>query len=413
LSQFITLTRGRFGSAASQVVEQARAYGPVSRDELTRRTDLSSATVNRTVASLLLAGVLRERPDKITSGANGRPGVPVEVDPSRYVTLGFHLGRGVDTVAIGDLRGQVIVEERLPRPVDRAPALADLAGTAARLLAGQPGRAPLAAGLVAPWLDLDLDQAAAGEELHNELGLDVATADHVAGVAATEFLHRRTGTPGATLYVYARNTVGFALAADKSAAGADHDGGRQTEVSRTGSLTHFPVEPTEGTGARCVCGRTGCLAAAYSDHALVARAAGRDLIPAGSDIDTLLDVARRGPTADQEQAHGLLLDRARALGRVAAIVRDITTPDRVVLVGQAFTGYPPVLEAVSDAFTAHTALGLIDLSFTRFGAGVQAVTACTVALGPVYDDPLGVVPKGRPVSSGGSHDLAGAAFVAH
>ena len=304
--------------------------------------------------------------------------MPVEVDPSRYVTLGFHLGRGVDTVAIGDLRGQVIDEERLPRPVDRPPALGDLAGTAARLLAGQSGRAPLAAGLVAPWLDLGLDRDGAGQELQAVLGLDVATADHVAGVAATEFLHRRPGTPGATLYVYARNTVGFALAVDK---------GDQTEVSRVGSLTHFPV----GSGARCVCGRTGCLAATFSDHALVARAASRDLIPAGSDVDVLLDVARRGAAP----AHQLLLDRAEELGRIAAVVRDITTPDRVVLVGQGFTGYPPVLPAISDAFTAHTALGATDLSFTRFGAGVQAVTACTVALGPVYDDPLGVVPARR------------------
>ncbi len=381
-SQMITLARGRFGSPASQVLEHARAYGPVSRDELTRRTDLSPATVNRTVAALLLAGVLRERPDRVTAGANGRPGVPVDVDPGRYVTLGFHLGRGVDTVAIGDLRGQVIVEERLPRPVDRPPSLGDLAGIAARLLAGQPGRAPLAAGLVAPWLDLGLDlgldRDGTGLELQAVLGLDVATADHVAGVAATEFLHRRPGTPGATLYVYARNTVGFALAVDK---------GDQTEVSRVGSLTHFPV----GSGARCVCGRTGCLAATYSDHALVARAASRDLIPAGSDVDVLLDVARRGAAP----AHLLLLDRAEELGRIAAVVRDITTPDRVVLVGQGFTGYPPVLPAISDAFTAHTALGPADLSFTRFGAGVQAVTACTVALGPVYDDPLGVVPTRR------------------
>ena len=376
--QMITLARGRFGSPASQVLEHARAYGPVSRDELTRRTELSAATVNRTVAALLLAGVLRERPDRVAAGVNGRPGVPVEVDPSRYVTLGFHLGRGVDTVAIGDLRGQVIAEERLPRPVDRPPALGDLAGTAARLLAGQSGRAPLAAGLVAPWLDLGLDRDVAGQELQALLGLDVATADHVAGVAATEFLHRRPGTPGATLYVYARNTVGFALAVDK---------GDQTEVSRVGSLTHFPV----GSGAQCVCGRTGCLAATFSDHALVARAASRDLIPAGSDVDVLLDVARRGSAS----AHQLLVDRAEELGRIAAVVRDITTPDRVVLVGQGYTGYPPVLPVISDSFTAHTALGPTDLSFTRFGAGVQAVTACTVALGPVYDDPLGVVPARR------------------
>ena len=223
MTQMITLARGRFGTPASQVVELARAFGPVSRDELTRRTDLSAATVNRTVAALLLAGVLRERPDRITAGTNGRPGVPVEVDPSRYITLGFHLGRGVDTVALGDLRGQVIVEERLPRPVDRPPALADLAGTAARLLAGQPGRAPLSAGLVAPWLDLGLDRPRPARSCTPS---SASTSRRPTTSRASRPPSSCTGgraRAGATLYVYARNTVGFALAVDK---------GDQTEVSR-------------------------------------------------------------------------------------------------------------------------------------------------------------------------------------
>ena len=80
--QMITLARGRFGPPASQVLEHARAYGPVSRDELTRRTELSPPRSTAPSAALLLAGVLRERPDRVAAGVNGRPGVPVEVDPA-------------------------------------------------------------------------------------------------------------------------------------------------------------------------------------------------------------------------------------------------------------------------------------------------------------------------------------------
>jgi predicted NBD/HSP70 family sugar kinase len=373
-TQMITLVRGRFGLPASQVMEQARAFGPISRDELARRTGLSSATVNRTVAAMLRAGLLAERPDEVMVGANGRPGIPVEVDGGSFATLGFHLGHGVDTVAIGDLAGRVLVQRRIARPLHSAPDLAALAEVSAALLGALPERAPLAAGLVAPWLDLGLDRTALGEELGELLGLDVTTAEHVAAIAATEFLHRRPGTGGVTLYVYARNTVGFALAVDKGAV---------TEVSRVGSLTHFPAGPD----TPCECGRTGHLAANYSDHALVARAVGVGALTPDATIDDLI----AGAGSDR-RARALLEERAVAMGRVAAIVRDMVSPHRVVLVGQGFTAYPPALAATLDAFHAHSAGAEIELSVTRFGGGIQAASACTIALGPVYDDPLGLAP---------------------
>ena len=80
------------------------------------------------------------------------------------------------------------------------------------------------------------------------------------------------------------------------------------------------------------------------------------------------------------------------MGRVAAIVRDMVSPHRVVLVGQGFTAYPPALAATLDAFRAQSAGAEIELSVTRFGGGIQAASACTIALGPIYDDPLGLAP---------------------
>ncbi|CUR60014.1 conserved hypothetical protein [metagenome] len=372
----ITLTRGRFGTPASRVMEEVRAAGPVARDAVAHATGLSLPTVNRTVSALVRSGLLRERRDAARVGVNGRPGVPVEVDPSRFATLGFHLGRGVASVAVGDLRGRVICHRTVAQPVDQLPDLEELARLSAQLLGTQPGRAPLVAGLVAPWVDLGLDRDATRDRLHDVVGLDVVAADHVAAVAATEFLHRRHGTGGVTLYVYARNTVGLAIAVDR---------GSHTEVSRTGSLTHFPT----GSEEPCTCGRTGCLAATYSDLAVARRAAAVGVVPPGADVDAVVAAARAGSDA----AHTLLTDRARNLGRVAAVMRDMAGPDRVVLVGQAFTDYQPALPVAVEAFEGQTALGDVDVSFTRFGAGIQATTACTVAIGPVYDDPFGLLPS--------------------
>lgn len=374
-SQMITVDRGRFGTAATQVVEVVRPRGPVTREEVARLTGLSPATVKRTVAALVDAGVLRWRHDRTVPGQVGRPGIPVDLDTSRYVTLGLHLGRRVATVAVGDLRGQVLEEHNLDRRPDAAPPLGEYAEVAAGLLARLPGRSPLAASVVAPWADLELDRHAVGTALEDLLGLEVATADHIAAVAATEFLHRRHGTAGVTLYVYARNSVGFALAVDK---------GFSTEVSRVGSLTHFPV----GSDAPCECGRTGCMEVTVGDHALLETARARRLLPENASVADLHARAHSGAGGLRD----LLAERAAVLGRTAATVRDMTMPDRVVLVGQAFTDYPTALPLVVRAFEEHTSLGPAEVSFTRFGDGLQAACACTIALAPVYDDPLGVVP---------------------
>lgn len=370
-SPTITLVRGRRGPAAAQVFDQVRAAGLASRDEIVSRTGLSPATVGRTVGQLVEAALLRERPDRVRSGVAGRPGIPVEIDPTVYVTLGVHLGRRIATVALGDLTGRVLAQQTVRRPPGVAPDLDELSRLAAGLLGGQPSRAPLSVGLVAPWREIDLDPRAAVTQLHELTGLDVRSGDHIAAVAATEFLHRRQGTPGITLYVYARDSLGFAAAVDR---------GGSTEVSRVASLTHFP----SGAGVRCPCGRTGCLAAAASDDALLHRARAAGLVEDGSTIDALY------AAVDSPAVLNLLAGRARLLGEAAAAARDMLSPDRVVLVGQAFTGCRAVLGDVIEAFEAATALGPVPVSFTRFGAGIQAAAACTVGLMPVRDDPLGL-----------------------
>lgn len=340
-SPIITVSRGSFSPSTAQVMEQTRHAGRATRDEIAAACGLSVATVGRAVAQLVEAGLLRERPDLARVGPTGRPGVPVEIDPSLYLTIGVHVGRRIATVALGDLTGRVLASRTVRRPIGADPDLDQLSRVAATLLGSLPGRVPISAGLVAPWRELGLVPTGREAELHELTGLPVRTGDHVSAVAASEFLHRRQRTGAMTLYLYARDTIGWSVAVDR---------GVQTDVTRAASLTHYPT----GAAVPCPCGRTGCLAAT---------------------LPTL-----PGP------------ERARVLGTVAGSVRDMLSPDQVVLVGQAFTGDPQLLDTVVGAYRAHTALDhAVPVSFTRFGADIQAISACTVALGPVLDDPLAAV----------------------
>lgn len=374
-SPMVVVSRGRLASAATRVLEELRGVGPLSREQLVRATDLSSATIARAVTSLAEAGLVRERRDLTPAGAVGRPGTPVEIDPTTYVVVAVHQGVLETTVALCDLAGRVVANESRPHrrgaPVD----LELIARLAAGLLAGSPGRVPLAAGLVAPWRDLELDAHATGAALEEVLGLDVVTADHIAAVAAAEFIHRRHGTGGINTYLYARNSAGFVMAVDR---------GLQTEVSRVASLTHFP----SGTDVLCRCGHAGCFSASAGDQAIAQEAYAAGLVDRARIEDVYLAAG-----SGSDHALALLRRRARLLGRLAAAVRDMVDPDRLILVGQAFTDFPPLLDEVVASFAETTRLPELTPTFTRFGAGIQSVAAGTVALGSVYDDPLGVVPR--------------------
>jgi predicted NBD/HSP70 family sugar kinase len=378
----IVLARGRFGPPAARVLEQLRGGALVTREDLGTATGLSSSSIGRTLAALVDEGLVRERPDLAPTGLVGRPRVPVELDPTRYVTVGCHVGRRTTTVCLADLHGRVVTRSLAPTPEPSVAGVVRLlAGRAHALLLRSPDRQPLAAGLVAPWGDLPLPVDALAAALGAALGLPVVTGDHIAAIAAAEYTARPAQLGGVTAYVYARDTMGWAV--------AHEDAGRVT-ISRVGRLTHFP----SGSEVRCDCGRVGCLQVTASDEALAARAHRAGVVPV-ADIGRLRESAGRGSAA----AHRLLAERAELLGRTAALVHDMVHPDRVVLVGQGFTGYPPVLPAVVAAVQESTADGAPELSFTRFGAGVQAVAAGGVALGAVLDGPLTQAQPGRGANS--------------
>ncbi|MBO0849865.1 MAG: ROK family protein, partial [Pseudonocardia sp.] len=92
-------------------------------------------------------------------------------------------------------------------------------------------------------------------------------------------------------------------------------------------------------------------------------------------------------------AHDLLVERARLLGRGVALARDVFNPDRVVLLGQAFTGYRPGVAHVTASFAATSVLEPLHPMVSSLGPRVQALAACTAALRPVYADPLGTLRK--------------------
>lgn len=382
-------------TAAGSVFAAARHLGPVARDAIAGASGLSNATVNRQVSALIDAQLLRERPDLATPGAIGRPRVPVEINHEAYLTLGVHIGARTTSIVASDLLGRTLDAVETPTPGgSQSAALASLADSARRYLGRWHRRRPLWTGVavggvvdsLAGVVDhprLGWSQAPVGPTLSKALGLPVSVASHVDAMAGAELLlatpYRRGPATedrdrGSSLYVYARETVGFAQVID---------GRVHTPASGPGTIAGLPVQSE-------LLGGTGRLESTVSDEAVVAAARKAGILPAtgpGSTISVLMQVSRQ--TDDRAtQARELLAERARVLGRAVALLRDILNPDEVVVGGQAFSEYPEGLRQLHAAVAGGSLLPPRDIRVTRFGNRVQEAGAGVVSLSSLYADPL-------------------------
>lgn len=226
-------------------------------------------------------------------------------------------------------------------------------------------------------------QAPVGPALGNALGMPVSVASHVDAMAGAELLFsapgRRLAGTGqrerlSSLYVYARETVGFAQVID---------GRVYTPSSGPGTIAGLPVQSELLRG-------TGTLESTVSDEAVVAAARKRGLLPAagpGSTVSLLMRISRRND-AEGAEAREFLAERARVLGRAVALLRDILNPDEIVVGGQAFTEYPEGLTPLRATVTESSSLPAREVRVTRFGNRVQESGAGVVSLSSLYADPL-------------------------
>lgn len=394
-SRIVPPTLG-IADAPAAAVFRAAAGGPIFRDAATRTTGSSIATVNRHVSAMIAAGLLRERPDLVASGAVGRPRVPFEIDHEPHLTVGIHIGAVVTSVVAADLRGRILgaIEILTPRGESDA-ALAAIAASARSFAARWRRRRPLWVGVaiggrVEPETAL-VDHprlgwvgARVGDVVGAEFGLPVSVAAHVEAMAAAELLltPRRAAASearGGGLYFYARETVGLAVTLD---------GKVHTPTAGPGSIAHLPT----ASDVPCDCGATGCLEASVGDRGVLLAARRSGVIPAAGPLPPVAAVyraARSGSAAAQQ----ILVDRARLLGRAVAMVRDLFNPNRVILGGQAFTSFPEAAPHIARALSEASRLAGPDVRVTGFGNRVQEHAAGVVSLSSLYANPLAAMRK--------------------
>jgi predicted NBD/HSP70 family sugar kinase len=390
---------------ASAVLRAVLAYGPVSRAEIARHTGLSAPSVTKLTSVLIEAGLLGELAP--LEPTQGRPRVPLRVDPERTVALGVHIGLLRTTFGLVGLDGRILAERELAHP--RAAAeltprriVAQAAeGVAAFLDERLGGRRLVGTGVsIGGWVDgargLVVEHGPLGwhdvpllEELAGRLPGPVVLEQTVRAIARAELWFGVGREVDDFALVFVGNVLGAAIVVDRTV----HRG----PGAAAGGIEHLLA--TDDPSVRCPQCGTGCLSASAGDIALVedARRAGL-LEPAAQagagpalDLERLVAAARpAGSGSGDEAAQALLRRRARRAGRAIATLVDLLNPSRVVLAGGILVAeeYLDDLRAEVAARSHRGGAVVDDIVPAHFGARTLVRSSAVPVLERVITEPF-------------------------
>ncbi|GLW06444.1 sugar kinase [Microtetraspora sp. NBRC 13810] len=312
--------------------------GPLSRTEIARELDLSSALVTQVTRELIGHGMLEELDLKPSRG--GRPAQRLGLVGTAGRALGVKVT--AERLVIVDVRldGEVLGSWERPFDPSAAGALDDLADAMAATVAAVDQTPPiLGVGVGVPG-GVD-DQAVGtvnaptlgwqampvGERLRRRLDLPVLVENDVNALAAAERLY---GT-GRTHRDFLVLTIGRGVGAAIVAEGRVYRGAR----GGAGEFGHVPVDPS---GPRCGCGTAGCLEAFVGAAGLVAAARARGLLAdraaAAGDLPGAVAELGRAAAAGDREALAVFAEAGAVLGRATAGLINVVDPEVVVVLGE-------------------------------------------------------------------------------
>ncbi|MFF2045147.1 ROK family transcriptional regulator [Kitasatospora sp. NPDC058170] len=348
----------RLGNA-SAVLRAVLGHGPVSRAEIARLTGLSAPSVTKLAGPLIEAGLLGECGP--VGSVQGRPRVPLRIDPDRTAAVGLHIGLLRTTFGLVALDGTVLAERELAHAglADLSPErIAAQAAAGVRALLDEKLRGRRLAGTgvsLGGWVDggrgLVVEHGPLGWRGVDLAGLlggllpgPLVVEQTVRAIAGAELWFGAGREVDDFVLVFVGNVLGAALVIGRTV--------HQGPGAAAGSIEHLPAaadaSAADGAAVRCPQCGSGCLGVTATDTAVVAQARAAGVLPddparpydparaaAGSlELEHLIAAARPAGTGSGDaRAQDLLRLRARRVGRAVAAVVDLVNPSRVVLAG--------------------------------------------------------------------------------
>lgn len=351
------------------VLEAARRMAAPSRTELVAHTGLSPSTISAITSALITEGVLIEQRDQdapsrseVNGGRRGRPQVRLGLNPEAATVAVVVLAINHLSVALVDYAGATIAEKATRVPTLSADGDALIATVIAALeecIAKRPkaGRRLMhismgvqgvtdAAGTTMLWSPIVREKDIAfGPALEQRFRVPVMVSNDCSMIAEALRWAEPEHYGSNFAAVLLSHGIGMGLRLNGRAFT-----GVRSSAAEFGHMVHVPG------GARCRCGRHGCIEAYAGDYAILRTAEGgsADDEPASdvasSDICRLAEEARHG----SEPAQRAFRDAGRAIGYGLGSLFSLTDPVPVALVGPGAVEHDLIEAEIRDGIGQST-----------------------------------------------------------
>lgn len=341
------------------VLQQGTGSVQVTQADLARSTQLAPATVSNIIRDLTAAGMLE------TTVGSGRRGTTVRISRGAGLVTGLDFGHRHLRVAVGDLSGQILAEERAAIDPDHRYgegldlACAMLERLLATLEADRSHVVNIGLGLPTPISRDGLVESAAilpgwvGVNAHAEAERRFGLTTHVDNDANLGAIaeYRRGAGVGRPDMVFVKVSSG--VGAGLILRGELFRGAHGT----AGEIGHLTLDEQ---GPFCRCGSRGCLEAYASFGSNQARVA--DQFPDGS-VDDIVTAAKEGNVT----ALRMFEDAGRHLGWGLAMLANLINPGAIIVGGD--------MARAGDLLLDHVRLGLRRHALASVSAATPVIEA--------------------------------------
>lgn len=338
----------------SLILNAVRRQDRISRAELARMLSISKMTASTIVRELIENEFLTEQSSLAGPGASGgRPPVMLSLNENAKLVIGIDVGTTSTALRLSNLRGYTIDSLRVPtrRNLSVASVTEQIEELVGKLGSASPnhhheviGVGVSVAGLVEKtsgyvhfspdfnWRDVQFRRL-----LEDRLGLPVVVNNCTRVAALGEWWYGAARERSNFFYVNVGYGIGSAIVSD----------GRLLERNSEFGHIHVTTQPV-----RCECGKTGCLEAVSSGHAIEGQA--NETLPRDKDEwITAEQVAERARRGDMD-ASRILTEAGKYLGRGISTVANLLSPELVIVGGGVSRAGHVLFDPLTSEFNRHT-----------------------------------------------------------
>ncbi len=375
------------------VLDTIRRYGPISRVEISERSQLSTTTVSAITASLLDDGLIltRHEGDLRNATARGRPRVMLELNPQAARVVGAKIAATHMVFVVTDFCGEVVSSLTLPIRVNRQPI-----GVIADLIEDGIRRCVIDAGLGIE----DVGSVCIGFPGVVEHRTGLIRSSHILSEADVDFASEMTARLNVPTIVES-DSHAITLAHHWFGKGRDLDDVVLISLEQTlglgvlhrgqlfrgaGGLSHNLGDLMMGSGLT----ETVRLSALAGESAILSEQAQQGRFADAVRLGRGMALAQTLIAADDNTLAVAATRAGEAVGVAVANIVTLFGPPRVIIVGSSLSLGDVFIRALADTYKAAIPSSIREIAELEFDSSpdeMWAQGAAVVALCELYESP--------------------------